>query len=55
MITKITYKHFCDLGALRNPNCFTRIENNKEISYYYSGKLSEACWMGWNIKSPGLK
>ena len=52
MIHKISHRHFCDLGALSNPRCFTRVNNDKTISYYYNGNLSEACWMGYNAKSP---
>ena len=46
--TKISYKHFCNLGALCNPGCFTSWdEKAKVMRYYYMGNLSEACWMGW--------
>jgi len=48
MVTQITHKHFCNLGALRNPNCFSRFNSlSKKMEYFYSGILSESCWMGY--------
>jgi hypothetical protein len=53
MATQISYKHFCNLGALCNPNCFTSWDDKAKVTrYYYHGVLSEACWMGWNKTSP---
>ena len=53
MITKITYQHFCNLGALCNNGCFSQFNSHSnEMEYYYRGILSEACWMGWNKKGP---
>ena len=48
MVTKITYQQFCNLGALRNTNCFTRT-TNFGTEYFYSGDLSLACWKGYNL------
>ena len=54
MVTEITHQHFCNLGALRNPNCFSRYDTKRDKHrYYYTGNLSESCWMGWNHKSHG--
>ncbi len=54
MITKITHRHFCNLGALNNPGCFSRWnEIVGNLEYFYHGNLSEACWMGWRNLSPG--
>lgn len=47
MVTNITYEHFCNLGALNNPSCFS-----SGGKYYYHGNLSEACWQGWRNRSP---
>jgi hypothetical protein len=48
MITQISYKHFCNLGALCNPHCFSSWDDkSKTMRYYYHGDLSQACWMGW--------
>lgn len=56
MITEITYQHFCNLGALCNDGCFSRYDNKaKKTRYYYNGNLSDACWMGWKLKSPTKK
>jgi hypothetical protein len=52
MVTKISYQHFCNLGALRNTNCFTRNGNGGVTEYYYQGDLSLACWKGYNNPSP---
>lgn len=56
MINEITYQHFCDLGGLRNSNCFTRSHENYAkpgdkygTKYFYNGMLSNACWKGYNI------
>jgi len=50
MIHKISYKHFCNLGALRNPHCFTQWnDKSKTTGYYYHGDLSQACWMGYRL------
>jgi len=50
MIHELTHKHFCNLGALRNPHCFSSYDNKrKAMRYYYNGILSEACWMGYRI------
>ena len=51
MVTKITYEHFCNLGALCNPHCFTRV-TDRGTEYFYEGNLSNACWMGYNHTSP---
>lgn len=54
MISEITHEHFCNLGALRNPRCFSCYDDKQDkLRYYYSGNLSDSCWMGWNHKSPG--
>jgi len=56
MVTEITYKHFCNLGALCNLHCFSSYDNKAKITrYYYHGNLSDACWMGWNHTSPREK
>ena len=56
MVTEITYQHFCNLGALCNPGCSTQWSDKKRrCRYYYFGNLADACWMGWNHKSPGMK
>jgi hypothetical protein len=50
MITQITHLHFCNLGALNNKNCFSRLcPIRKELLYYYHGNLSQACWAGAGI------
>ncbi len=55
MTTEITYQHFCNLGALCNPGCFTQYDQRAGRSrYYYSGLLAEACWMGYRKRSPGI-
>lgn len=54
MSTEITHQHFCNLGALRNPRCWSRYDSMLgKQRYYYQGNLSESCWMGWNHTSPG--
>jgi hypothetical protein len=54
MVTEISYRHFCNLGALCNHGCFSRYDDKmKRMQYYYCGDLSRACWMGYNIRSPG--
>jgi hypothetical protein len=54
MITEITHRHYCNLGALGNPGCFSAYDDRAgRLRYYYQGNLSEACWMGWNIGGRG--
>ena len=53
MTTEITHKHYCNLGGLCNPGCFSVYDNKAgKLRYYYNGILSEACWMGYNKSSP---
>lgn len=50
---EISYKHFCNLGALNNPYCSSRYDSRtKQMKYYYNGDLSEACWQGYKNKGP---
>jgi len=50
-VEELTYRHFCNLGALCNPHCFTRWDDKRKATrYYYYGILSDACWMGYRNK-----
>lgn len=45
MIEELTYRHFCDLGALLNRHCFTRWDTKSQrMQYFYAGDLSQACY-----------
>jgi hypothetical protein len=50
MVTEITYLHFCNLGALNNKGCFSRLDSRSKIMrYYYYGNLSQASHQGQSL------
>lgn len=52
MTTEITYRHYCNLGALNNKGCFSRVNSKTGlVHYYYHGILANASWQGQTMRT----